>query len=71
MDRFTLFSHFANGDEVHFFYRGKRYRGFIASIEREDGSGFCFNVRIRVGMEYLTVFVRCNSSFPLPEGWLN
>ena len=69
MDRLTLVSHFANGDEVVFFKDGARGRGLIESIERKDG--FCYNVRICTGLEQHIVFVRCNSSFPLPEGWLN
>ena len=42
MDRFELISSFINGTTVKI---GK-IEGVISSLEREDGSGYNFNVRI-------------------------
>jgi preprotein translocase subunit YajC len=40
------------------------FTGIIQSIEMEDGSGFCFNVKLRIewgaNPQSETVFVRCS-----------
>ncbi len=40
MDRFELFNHFVNGDTITI----KGCTGIIKSLEREDGSGYRFNI---------------------------
>jgi hypothetical protein len=54
MDRFTLLNAFATGAMITL---PNGYRGIIASIEREDGSGYCYNVTL-YGYES-PVFVGC------------
>lgn len=38
--------------------QGKEYMGYLMSMEREDGSGRCFNLTIRTKQGEMTIFVR-------------
>lgn len=61
MYREDLFDRFMSGNSVYFHTAdGKEKCGIIQAVEREDGSGYNFNVRVRSvsGVDY-TVFVRC------------
>lgn len=64
MDRMTLVSCFMLGLTITLQRSdGTQVTGYIASLEREDGSGYLFNVNIhdtkRPGHPMETVFVRC------------
>ena len=57
--RETLFQLMVNSKIVNI----SGFTGIIQSIEMEDGSGYCFNVRLRIkwgaNPESKTLFVRC------------
>lgn len=58
MDRFSLMNAFATGTAVSLTdHNGHTVKGVIASIEREDGSGFCYNVHLYE--HQASLFVRC------------
>lgn len=57
MERLTLLHAFVTGEIVTLSHRGVPARGTIAWIEREDGSGYCFNVHLYGRDE--PIFVRC------------
>lgn len=68
LDRFYLFSLLArpaNSSAVPLPNGiGGQGLGWVEAIEREDGSGFLFNVRIRWASnpaDFTTVFIRCRS----------
>jgi hypothetical protein len=74
MDRFKLISHFFNGDIITLpDNNGEQVRGVISSIEREDGSGYLFNVTMDRMAPYpagkaksVTIFVR-TPRWPAPS----
>lgn len=61
-NRFELFNAMINRKVMYLCIDGIKRQCYINSIEMEDGSGYCFNVRIylptRKSGEHMTIFVR-------------
>ncbi len=68
MDRLTLLHAFANGSVILWPWNGGKdtVRGRAEAVEREDGSGYSFNVRVRLWSESgettrtVNVYVSCH-----------
>jgi hypothetical protein len=62
MDRFKMFSAFVNGDIIEFHNKGNNtmVKGIIQSIERENGSGYSFNLKVKIfNGQLVDVYTRC------------
>ncbi len=58
MTKFRLFCALANYESIAVPYGDEMIVGHVVALEREDGSGRCFNVTMQIGNHRKTVFVR-------------